>query len=85
MRRSSLMMNYQVYYGLDIDYMGKPFGIMPELLAVADFVTKLNAICVRCGAQAIHSYRKTQDADLVMLGEKDIYEPRCRNCFKLEA
>lgn len=67
--------------GLDMDYKGKPFGPMPQLLAKADYITKLHAICVRCGNIASYSYRKTDAADHVLLGEKDLYEPRCRKCF----
>jgi thymidine kinase len=67
--------------GLDMDYLGKPFGQMPNLLAKADFITKLHAICVRCGNIANYSYRKTADASKVLLGETDIYEPRCRKCY----
>ncbi len=67
--------------GLDMDYKGNPFGQMPNLLAVADFITKLHAICVRCGNIAAISYRKTNANGQVLLGEKDIYEPRCRKCF----
>ena len=70
--------------GLDMDYMGKPFGQMPNLLAVADYITKLHAICVKCGNIANISYRKTADAGQVLLGEKDIYEPRCRQCAQLK-
>ena len=70
--------------GLDMDYMGKPFGQMPNLLAVADYITKLHAICVKCGNIANISYRKTADAGQVLLGEKDIYEPRCRQCAQVE-
>ena len=70
--------------GLDMDYLGKPFGQMPNLLAVADYITKLHAICVRCGNIANISYRKTADAGQVLLGEKDIYEPRCRQCAQLK-
>ena len=66
--------------GLDMDYKGKPFGQMPNLLAVADYITKLHAICVRCGNIANVSYRKTEQGGQVLLGEKDIYEPRCRHC-----
>ncbi len=66
--------------GLDMDFSGKPFGQMPNLLAVADYITKLHAICVRCGNIANISYRKTADSGQVLLGEKDIYEPRCREC-----
>lgn len=67
--------------GLDMDYMGKPFGQMPNLLAKADFITKLHAICVCCGNIANYSYRKSPGASQVLLGEKDIYEPRCRKCY----
>ena len=66
--------------GLDMDYLGKPFGQMPNLLAVADYITKLHAICVVCGNIANISYRKTAQKGQVVLGEKDIYEPRCRHC-----
>jgi thymidine kinase len=54
---------------------------MPNLLAKADFITKLHAICVRCGNIANYSYRKSPDASQVLLGEKDHYEPRCRKCY----
>ncbi len=67
--------------GLDMDYLGKPFGPMPALMAIAEYVTKVHAICMVCGDLATHTYRKTNDNALVMLGEKDIYEARCRNCF----
>ncbi|MES2429662.1 MAG: thymidine kinase [Bacteroidota bacterium] len=66
--------------GLDMDYLGNPFGQMPNLLAKADYITKLHAICVKCGNIANISYRKTKQAEQVVLGEKDIYEPRCRHC-----
>jgi thymidine kinase len=67
--------------GLDMDYLGKPFGPMPALMAISEYVTKVHAICMVCGDLATHTYRKTNDNALVMLGEKDIYEARCRNCF----
>lgn len=66
--------------GLDMDYKGVPFGQMPNLLAVADYITKLHAICMKCGNIANVSYRKTANESQVLLGEKDIYEPRCRHC-----
>jgi thymidine kinase len=65
-----------------MDYSGKPFGQMPGLLAIADYITKLHAICMVCGQIANYSYRKSASDDQVILGEKDIYEPRCRICFK---
>ncbi len=68
--------------GLDMDYLGKPFGPMPALMAVAEYVTKVHAICMICGDLASHSYRKTDHNQKVLLGEKDSYEPRCRNCFE---
>jgi thymidine kinase len=67
--------------GLDMDFMGNPFGPMPALLSVAEYVTKIHAICVRCGNLAHYSYRKSEEAQVVLLGEKDIYEPLCRHCF----
>lgn len=67
--------------GLDMDYLGKPFGPMPALMATAEYVTKVHAICVRCGAPANHSHRLAADDRLVMLGETDSYEPLCRHCF----
>ncbi|PVD53615.1 thymidine kinase [Terrimonas sp.] len=70
--------------GLDMDYTGKPFGQMPGLLAVAEYITKLHAICVKCGNIASYSWRKSTHKDQVVLGEKDIYEPRCRYCYNLE-
>ena len=67
--------------GLDTDYLGKPFGPIPALLAVAEDVQKVHAICVRCGALANHSHRLSKSRKLVVLGEKDVYEPLCRNCY----
>lgn len=67
--------------GLDMDYLGKPFGPMPSLMAVAEYVTKVHAICVKCGNLAHHSHRLTESNKLVMLGEKESYEPICRHCF----
>ena len=67
--------------GLDMDYSGKPFGQMPFLLSKADYITKLHAICVQCGNIASYSYRKSTASGQVLLGEKDTYEPRCRQCY----
>ncbi len=67
--------------GLDMDYKGKPFGQMPNLLSIADYITKLHAICVQCGNIANVSYRKTEQSGQVLLGEKDTYEPRCWKCY----
>ena len=69
--------------GLDMDYKGKPFGPIPALLATAEYVTKVHAICVKCGNLANHSHRKTINDKLVMLGETESYEPLCRNCFSI--
>ena len=66
--------------GLDMDYLGNPFGQMPQLLAKADYITKLHAICQVCGNIANVSYRKVNEGGQVLLGEKDVYEPRCRIC-----
>jgi thymidine kinase len=70
-----------VIAGLDMDFMGNPFGPMPALLAIAEYVTKVHAICMRCGNLAQYSYRKSDEAQVVVLGEKDKYEPLCRSCF----
>jgi len=67
--------------GLDMDYLGNPFGSIPELLAIADYVTKLHAICMHCGDLAHHSHRLVTDPSLIMLGEKESYIPLCRSCF----
>jgi len=67
--------------GLDMDYSGKPFGPVPDLLSVADHVTKVHAICIKCGRLAHFSHRKNSSRDLVQIGEKDNYEPLCRECF----
>ncbi|MCL1973721.1 MAG: thymidine kinase [Bacteroidetes bacterium] len=70
-----------VVAGLDMDYLGKPFGPMPLLMATAEYVTKVQAICVHCGSPAHHSHRLTANDQLVVLGEQDTYEPLCRHCF----
>ncbi len=67
--------------GLDTDFMGKPFGPIPALMAVAEEVQKVHAICVKCGSPANHSHRLSKNNDLVVLGETDIYEPLCRHCY----
>ena len=67
--------------GLDLDYTGKPFGPMPLLLATAEYVTKVHAICMQCGQLAYVSHRKTSEENLVLLGETDNYEPLCRSCL----
>ena len=67
--------------GLDMDYMGKPFGPMPSLMAIAEFVTKVHPVCIKCGAIAVYSHRLTKDKNTVMLGEKETYEPLCRTCY----
>ncbi len=67
--------------GLDMDYKGNPYGPIPDLLAKADYITKLHAICMQCGNIATFTYRKTGDTEQFKLGEKEIYEPRCRDCF----
>lgn len=69
--------------GLDMDYQGAPFGPMPALLAVAEYITKVHAICPHCGNLATHSYRLSEEQEKVVLGEKDKYEPRCRTCFNM--
>ncbi|HLP21358.1 MAG TPA: thymidine kinase [Chitinophagales bacterium] len=69
--------------GLDMDFEGKPFGPMPHLLSIADYITKVHAICMQCGDIAHFSYRKAAGKSKILLGEKDSYEPRCRTCFYL--
>jgi thymidine kinase len=67
--------------GLDMDFKGKPFGPIPGLMAVADHITKVHAICMRCGDVAQFSHRFSKADKLVLLGEKDEYEPLCRSCY----
>ncbi len=67
--------------GLDMDYSRKPFGPMPDIIAIAEYVTKVHAICVECGNLANYSFRKAKDKNVVLLGEGDIYKPLCRNCY----
>lgn len=70
--------------GLDMDYRGVPFGPMPGLLSIAEYVTKVHAICVRCGNLANYTHRLSADDKLILLGETDIYEPLCRVCYAKE-
>ncbi len=67
--------------GLDMDYLGKPFGPIPKLLSIAEYVTKVHAICVRCGSLANYTHRLSGEEGLIVLGETDIYEPLCRVCY----
>lgn len=69
--------------GLDMDFKGRPFGPMPHLLAVAEYITKVHAICQHCGNLATHSYRLATEGDTVLLGEKESYEARCRTCYNM--
>lgn len=68
--------------GLDMDFSGKPFGPIPALMATAEYVTKVHAICMQCGSLAHYSHRKSDEKKLVMLGETDTYEPLCRSCYQ---
>jgi len=68
--------------GLDTDYLGRPFEPMPRLLAIAEEITKLLAICVRCGNPAVHTQRLVESEELVVVGATGIYEARCRRCFE---
>ncbi|MBS4057134.1 MAG: thymidine kinase [Bacteroidetes bacterium] len=70
-----------VVAGLDMDFLGKPFGPLPALMAMAEYVTKVHAICMRCGNLAQYSHRTAKGEKLVMLGETESYEPLCRSCF----
>lgn len=67
--------------GLDMDYLGNPFGPMPALMSIAEYITKVHAVCVQCGNLANHSHRIINEKGLVLLGEKDSYVPLCRDCF----
>ena len=69
--------------GLDMDFAGNPFGPIPALLAKAEYVTKVHAICMNCGDLAQFSHRKTAEDKLVLLGEVDEYEPLCRKCYTM--
>lgn len=69
--------------GLDMDFKGRPFGPMPEIMAMAESVTKLHAVCMRCGNPALYSYRLVNNDSKVLLGEKESYEPLCRICYHL--
>jgi thymidine kinase len=67
--------------GLDMDFKGEPFGPMPVIMAIAESVTKLHAVCVKCGNPALYSFRLVPDDSKILLGEKESYEPRCRVCY----
>jgi len=67
--------------GLDMDFEGQPFEPMPQLMAIAEYVTKVHAICMKCGELASYSFRLSDSKEKVMLGEKESYEARCRRCF----
>lgn len=69
--------------GLDMDFRGQPFGPIPDLLSVAEYITKVHAICPHCGSLATHSYRLSEEKETVVIGEKDKYEPRCRICYEM--
>ena len=69
--------------GLDMDFLGRPFGPMPSLFSVAEYITKVHAVCVHCGDLAQFSFRKSNNEKIVVLGEKDIYEPLCRRCYNI--
>jgi len=69
--------------GLDMDYKGNPFGPIPNLLAVGEYITKVHAICQHCGNLATHSYRLGEESETVVLGEKERYEARCRTCYHM--
>ena len=68
--------------GLDLDYLGRPFPPMPDLLALADSISKMTAICMRCGAPAQHTQRLVESEELIFVGAVDSYEARCRRCFE---
>ena len=67
--------------GLDMDFTGKPFGPMPQLLAIANHILKVHALCHNCGYQAVYSYRSDPSTNTILLGDKDSYKPLCRDCW----
>lgn len=67
--------------GLDMDFMGRPFKPMDALMAMAEYITKVHAVCMKCGSVASYSHRRTKSNKTIVLGEKDIYEALCRSCF----
>ena len=67
--------------GLDMDFEGKPFGPIPSIMAISEYVTKVHAICAKCGAIASYSFRLDTSKEQVLVGEKNEYEARCRKCF----
>jgi thymidine kinase len=69
--------------GLDMDFKGAPFGPMPTVMAIAESVTKLHAVCVKCGNPALYSYRLVANDSRILIGEKESHEPRCRICYHL--
>lgn len=69
--------------GLDMDFKGEPFGPMPRLMAIAEHITKVHAVCIQCGGIAHYSYRKVPKEETILLGESESYEARCRRCFHL--
>ncbi len=82
-QKLALRGNRVIIAGLDMDYKGNPFGPMPNLLAVAEYITKVHAICQHCGNLATHSYRISEEGGTVVLGEQDRYEARCRTCYHM--
>jgi thymidine kinase len=70
--------------GLDMDFKGRPFGPMPALMAIAESVTKVHAVCVKCGNPSLYSYRLVPSKNRILLGEKESYEPRCRICYNIK-
>lgn len=80
-QKLALMGKKVIINGLDMDYLGRPFGIMPDLMASADKVLKLSAICMVCGGEAQYTYRKSKNKELILLGETEAYEARCRPDF----
>lgn len=67
--------------GLDMDFLGNPFGVMPKILAISENITKLHAICIDCSGVANHSFRLTKNKQLIKLGQKEEYKALCRQCF----
>ncbi|MBC7744646.1 MAG: thymidine kinase [Flavobacterium sp.] len=72
-----------VVAGLDMDFQGNPFGPIPSLMAIAELVTKVHAVCMQCGGPATYSFRTVENDNKILLGQKNNYEPRCRICYNM--
>ena len=79
---ATVIIHIPTFAGLDTDYRGLPFGPMPDIMCEADYLDKLQAICIVCGNPASYTQRLIKEAAQVVIGEMDIYEARCRHCYE---